>query len=177
MFGFSELYSGFINCVLNYFAKTTFRFPFSSIFLQGSTFPVLKSCCARGSAWPGVELKCSSQLLKWWTDQSSSLSVPTLRWKSHVSDFYIPRIGPHISCNRLGRSIVWIYKSLKNHMSAEIGTLATQFLFWEYLFWFSVLVLCSASCVSSNGQLMRVRHFWPIVASTAVIRRGEWDRT
>ena len=29
-----------------------------------------------------------------------------------VSDLYIPRIGPHISCSRIGRSIMRIYKSL-----------------------------------------------------------------
>ncbi len=29
-----------------------------------------------------------------------------------VSAFYIPRIGPHISCSRIGRSIVWVYKFL-----------------------------------------------------------------
>ncbi len=54
---------------------------------------------------------------------SSSLCLHTLQRKSHlyipflgiarpmsVSDFYIPRIGPHISCSRIGRSIVGIYK-------------------------------------------------------------------
>ncbi len=29
-----------------------------------------------------------------------------------VSDLYIPRIGPHISCSRIGRRILEIYKSL-----------------------------------------------------------------
>jgi hypothetical protein len=28
-----------------------------------------------------------------------------------MSDLYIPRIGPHISCNRIGKSIVGIYQS------------------------------------------------------------------
>jgi hypothetical protein len=48
-----------------------------------------------------------------------------------VSDLYIPRIGPHISCSRIGRSIVGIYKSLTE---CGIGTVAGQFLCWEYLF-------------------------------------------
>ncbi len=29
-----------------------------------------------------------------------------------VSDLHIPRIGPHISCSRIGKPIVGIYKSL-----------------------------------------------------------------
>jgi hypothetical protein len=29
-----------------------------------------------------------------------------------VSDFYIPRIGPHSSCSRIARPILGVYKSL-----------------------------------------------------------------
>jgi hypothetical protein len=45
----------------------------------------------------------------------------------HVSgsDLYIPRMGPHTSCSRIGRFIVGI-QYIKSSVAAK-------FLFWEYL--------------------------------------------
>jgi hypothetical protein len=37
---------------------------------------------------------------------------PNFHIHASVSDLYIPKIGLHISCSRIGRSIVGIYKSL-----------------------------------------------------------------
>jgi hypothetical protein len=43
--------------------------------------------------------------------QPQSLS-PNVHIHVSLNDLYISRIGPHISCSRIGRSIVEIYKSL-----------------------------------------------------------------
>jgi hypothetical protein len=65
------------------------------------------------------------------------LGIPRLSPNVHIhvsmSDLYIPRIGPHISFSRIGRSIVE-YIKVQRRMNVEIGTVAAQFLFSEYLF-------------------------------------------
>jgi hypothetical protein len=59
----------------------------------------------------------------------------------HVSDLYIPRIGPHISCSR---SIVGIYKLFTDTCMWKLGLWPRNYFSWNISFKFSVMVLCSA---------------------------------
>ena len=60
-----------------------------------------------------------------------------------VSDLYITRIGPHISCGRIGRSIVGIYKSLTDKRMWKLGLWQRNSFPGNICFKFSVLVLCN----------------------------------
>jgi hypothetical protein len=55
-----------------------------------------------------------------------------------VSDLYITRIGPHISCSKIGRSIMGIYKSLTSTFTCTSNSFSGNICFE-----FSVLVLLS----------------------------------
>ncbi len=77
-----------------------------------------------------------------------------------VSDFYIPRIAPHISCSRISGSIVGIYKSL-THLNVEIGTVAAQFLFREYLF--QIVGVGSWQCGGGAEQRLNCLVHVPVV--------------
>ncbi len=66
---------------------------------------------------------------------------PNFHINVSASDLYIPKIGPHISCSKIGRSIVEIIGD--RHMNMEIRTVAAQVLSRNICFKFSVLLLCS----------------------------------
>ncbi len=60
-----------------------------------------------------------------------------------VSDLNIPRIGPHISCSRIGRSMVGIYKSLTDTWMWKLGLWPrNSFLrYWFFAVWHSCIFL------------------------------------
>ncbi len=54
--------------------------------------------------------------------------------------------GPHISCSRIGRFMVGIYKSLTDTRMWKLGLWPRKYFSGNICFEFSVLVLCSAVC-------------------------------
>jgi hypothetical protein len=62
-----------------------------------------------------------------------------------VSDLFIPRIGPHISCSRIGRSILGIYKSLTDIWMWKMGLWPRNSFSGKIYFKLYVSVLCSVN--------------------------------
>ncbi len=69
---------------------------------------------------------------------------PTFHINVSVSYLFIPRISPHTSCSRIGRSIVGIYKSLTDTWMWKLGLWPRISFLGNIYFEFSVLVVCSA---------------------------------
>ncbi len=75
-----------------------------------------------------------------------------------VSDFYIPRIGPHISCSRIGRSIVGVY-CINGSQKLECGNwdwdCGRTIPFLEtfvsnFQYWFFAVLMKVKSCVQGS---------------------------
>ncbi len=88
---------------------------------------------------------------------------------------YIPRIGPHISCSRIGRSIVGIYKSLTDTWMWKLGLRQRNSFFWEFL----VLIFGIVSLQFMHGNVFAnwyLRSVWTtykflIIMSSRGIRK------
>jgi hypothetical protein len=68
---------------------------------------------------------------------------PNFRIHVSVWDLLIPRIRPHISCSRIGRSVVEIYKSVTDTWMRKLRLWPFYSFSGNICFEFSVLVLCS----------------------------------
>ncbi len=87
--------------------------------------------------------------LNWYMNCNENPIYIFLFWELHglspnfhthvsVSDLFIPKISPHKSCSRIGRSIVGIHKSLTDTWMWKLGL-------WphiSFVFKFLILVLC-----------------------------------
>ncbi len=80
-----------------------------------------------------------------------------------VSELYIPRISPHISCSRLGRSIVGIYISLTDTWMWKLGLRPSNSFSGNICFEFWVFILCSVSKYSrwSKNRWRRLLNICP----------------
>jgi hypothetical protein len=75
---------------------------------------------------------------------------PNLHFHVSVSDLCISSIGPHISCSRIDRLIVEMYKSLTDPWMWKSGLWTRSSFSGNTCFEFSALVLCSVRPQSSN---------------------------
>ncbi len=84
-----------------------------------------------------------------------------------VCDLFIPRIGPHISCSWIGRSMVGIYKSLTDTRRWKFGQwLPRKFVlnFWYWFFAVWSLFLNPHRCGDLAAKWGVVSLGWPIAS-------------
>ncbi len=93
------------------------------------------------------------------------------------ANLFIHSIGPHISCSRIGRPIVGIYKSLTDSWMWKFGLWLGNSFSWEYFFSFLVLVLCSAGpCLPMLAilPLPFKTPFWKRTAKEVTVKKISW---
>ncbi len=92
---------------------------------------------------------------------------------SCVCEQFIPRNGPHISCSRIGKSLVgiqYLYESLTDTWMWKLGLWPRESFSGHICFKFSVLVLCSASVQEPGKQKLYL--VWKTAKSLAY--RSTW---
>jgi hypothetical protein len=89
--------------------------------------------------------------------ESCGLS-PNFHIHVSVSYLYVPRISPHISCSRIGRSRVEIYKIAHRHMIVELVLWPRYSFSGNICFKFSVLVLCRPPSENLRIRVIFVLH-------------------
>ncbi len=105
--------------------------------MEGQAFSVFKLVLQTSS----YQLHCNENLC------ISCLGIARPQSHIHVSvsDLYISRIDPHISCSRIGRSIMGIYKSLTDTWMWKLGRWPPNSFCGNICWEFSVLVLCNVT--------------------------------
>jgi hypothetical protein len=73
----------------------------------------------------------------------------------HVNDLCIPRIGPHISCSRIGRSINGTIKWITDRWMWKLGLWLRNSFSGNTCFQFSVLGSLQCTCLWHTVQLWR----------------------
>jgi hypothetical protein len=80
-----------------------------------------------------LQMHCTENSKKIFPEMKLCGLVPKFYLHVSVNYLYIPMIGLQTQYSKIGRPIVWIYKSLKDTWKQKLGT-AAEFHFWECLF-------------------------------------------
>ncbi len=84
--------------------------------------------------------------------RNCAASVPMSTFMCLWAIYKFPGSVHIVSCSRIGRPIIGIYKSLTDAWMSKLGAEATQFLFWEYLF--RIFCTVSLQCVGSLTKIL-----------------------